>query len=374
MNVTLLDADGSLGLQTVHALNKAKIFTVKVLSPLVSNALRFSRLCKYEFLEGWDWNEGPQQLEKHATIDKNNILLPVTTSAMKWMVHHADELKRNWTLPFLPTALNLETVLNKSLFFSFLKTHNLPTASSYPLLEVLTTSDTLSFPALIKPCEGSGGRGIIKVNSRMELFKVSEGISSPEKYILQNYIEGTDVSYGVFCKNGCIEAAVGYQCLSRHQEYGPFKSIEVIEDPLSFEAVSTLMKSLNWNGLANVDLRIGRDEQVYLLEMNPRMWANIRNVVVSGCNFVEIACLSAVGEKHRAVPIEKKTFFNPSGAFSILFRKLQWKPTPPFKWENSAFPYILKDPIPYFTILCQRLHVNGFLSVKRGVRSVFFFK
>jgi hypothetical protein len=52
-----------------------------------------------------------------------------------------------------------------------------------------------------------------------------------------------------------------------------------------------LSQYLNWTGVANFDVRIRHsDGKIFVLDMNPRFWANIYGSVLAGTNFVRLNC------------------------------------------------------------------------------------
>jgi predicted ATP-grasp superfamily ATP-dependent carboligase len=368
IHVVLLDAEASLGIQVVHSLFQAGNYKVTVLHSCKKSPLKFSRFCHFVHLEHWDADKGIEQLSFLVGSIEKSILIPASTIAMRWIIIHADELRKTWLLPFLPEKKTFEIAVNKSSFYLFLQEKRLKTPPTHLESEGGDPLQKLAFPILLKPSVGSGGVGIRKIEDKVQL----QNIDRSQKFILQNYIEGYDISYGVLCKQGEVYAASAYTCLTRHAEFGPFKSMQLVDHPESMNVIKALMKELSWHGIANVDLRITPDNEVYILELNPRLFGNMRNILGSGINFADQFCLSAMGKETRCPTVTGSCYFSIPGALALFFSKLKRRKSPlSFEWKHSTFAYLLKDPFFYLIWIFQRIRMNGFATFKKLFYLVF---
>lgn len=77
----------------------------------------------------------------------------------------------------------------------------------YQIFENIDNKINVSFPAIIKPSDSSGQRGIHLINSRKEFekyFYSVQGISREKKVVLERYVEGTELSVNAYIVNGKV--------------------------------------------------------------------------------------------------------------------------------------------------------------------------
>lgn len=339
-SVYLLDPNGTLGIQVLHALAKAGVYSITSLCTKPNDRIWHSRHCKVE-KSSWSKNSSPQEL----TCDHRAILIPVSTAAHQWVSQHAQELEKNWDLPLVPDMQMMETTLDKYAFAQFLKQSSLPV----PRFALLNSAETLQFPLLIKPRTNSGGDGIEVMNSLPQLRKRLETLKAQETYFAQQWVDGIDISYGFYCKEGEINQAVGYTCITRPQPFGPFGSLDIYEDHPSFQTVKECLKALRWNGVGNIDLRYTSKGETYLLELNPRLWANVRNLLVCGINFPDLLCRSAQGLPITTQTPRKSQYYNAAICFAKLIKGNK------ISRSVCVLQYLIFDPKFYFFLFLRRL-------------------
>ena len=105
-----------------------------------------------------------------------------------------------------------------------------------------------------------------------------------------------------------------------------------------------MMKALEWNGVACIDMRRNaQTKQVYILEINGRFWASVLpSFVKAGVNFPLILLKLSLGEKIEipkfkpAIQVSFKEYFNSL----IHFGKL--------KFSDTKYKSYLLDPIARF--------------------------
>jgi predicted ATP-grasp superfamily ATP-dependent carboligase len=312
----------------------------------------------------WHWDAGSQQLADIACGLPMAILLPLSTEAVEWMVRHHDTLARQWCLPSLPLWEALHIARDKAAFTQFVVNHGLvaPFWTSLPLNDSQKL-DQLSFPVLIKPRYGTGGRGIEKIETLDALLLRLRSLPNPEHYFLQSYVAGQDISCGVFCQNGRVLAAVPYTALTRRGEFGPFRSLQIIDDEKVLKTVGQLMEALRWNGLANVDLRRSKAGRIYLLEVNPRCWGNMRGLLTSRVNFADLLCRSACGEPIEKVRHEIGRSFTILDFFAELRAVIRRRAKDSYRrwpsWRESDLRFAYRDPLPHWLKFQQYLLERG---------------
>ena len=195
---------------------------------------------------------------------------------------------------------NSECVENKFKFYNKLKNKfNVPL--TFQPLDVDELNEILQQhsdnPFILKPLQGSGGLGVFLLNNEScdELKQVSEICQniSLENYILQEYIEGTNVSSSVLSSHNDRKNLINSRLITEHDlgnesyEYSgnilpldenSFRMFndnrtEINADELNDEMKNTsedLIKEFNLIGSNGVDYILDKDGELKVIEINPR--------------------------------------------------------------------------------------------------------
>ena len=195
---------------------------------------------------------------------------------------------------------NTECVDNKFKFYNKLKNKfNVPLtfqpSDVWELNEILQQYTNNQF--ILKPIQGSGGLGIFLLNNEScdELKQVNEICQniSLENYILQEHIEGTNVSSSVLSSHNDRKNLINSRLITEHDlgndtyEYSgnilpldenSFRMFndnqtEINADELNDEMKDTsedLIKQFNLIGSNGVDYILDKDGKLKIIEINPR--------------------------------------------------------------------------------------------------------
>lgn len=164
------------------------------------------------------------------------------------------------------------------------------------------------FPALLKPSEGAFGSGIVTMETKEKLIQyLSEHTLDKEGFYLQEYVDGSDINFNVICKDGEL-LHYSFQ-ESPPKSLGNFnKNDDLVfrDDPAVVEQFKPMLKALNYQGVACIDLRRNpANNKVYLLEINARFWGSMMaSYTRMGVNFPLIMYKLTVNES--VPPYEKR--------------------------------------------------------------------
>ena len=222
---------------------------------------------------------------------------------------------------------NTECVENKFKFYNKLKNKfNVPLtfqpSDMYELNEILQQYTNNQF--ILKPLQGSGGLGIFLLNNEScdELKQVNEICQniSLENYILQEYIEGTNVSSSVLSSHDDIKNLINSRLITEHDlgndsyEYSgnilpldenSFKMFngyrtEIDADELNDEMRNTsedLIKEFDLIGSNGVDYILDKNGELKVIEINPRFQGTYELVENSlGINLLDAHIKACEGE------------------------------------------------------------------------------
>ena len=222
---------------------------------------------------------------------------------------------------------NTECVENKFKFYNKLKNKfNVPLtfqpSDVCELNEILQQYANNQF--ILKPLQGSGGLGIFLLNNEScdELKQVSEICQniSLENYILQEYIEGTNVSSSVLSSHDDRKNLINSRLITEHDlgnesyEYSgnilpldenSFRMFndnrtEINADELNDEMKNTsedLIKEFNLIGSNGVDYILDKNGELKVIEINPRFQGTYELVENSlGINLLDAHIKACEGE------------------------------------------------------------------------------
>ena len=222
---------------------------------------------------------------------------------------------------------NTECVENKFKFYNKLKNKfNVPLtfqpSDVGELNEILQQYSDNQF--ILKPLQGSGGLGIFLLNNEScdELKQVNEICQniSLENYILQEYIEGTNVSSSVLSSHDDIKNLINSRLITEHDlgndsyEYSgnilpldenSFKMFngyrtEIDADELNDEMRNTsedLIKEFDLIGSNGVDYILDKNGELKVIEINPRFQGTYELVENSlGINLLDAHIKACEGE------------------------------------------------------------------------------
>ncbi len=164
----------------------------------------------------------------------------------------------------------------------------------YQVMEHPDDPICVPFPAIMKPSDSQGQRGVRKVNSQSELQQYFNGtlsFSREKKVILESFIDGDEISVNVFLENGEIRfylisdrkvwdeypgGIIRKHLIPSKYEKDPAVSAEIRELVIGVLAAIRLE-----NGPAYFQIKISSEGRPYLIEVTPRldgchMWRLIR--------------------------------------------------------------------------------------------------
>ncbi len=218
----------------------------------------------------------------------------------------------------LPTSpyKSVEILSNKDLFRDFLQKNgfNCPKAMGFTSYEdALAHIDEFSLPAMVKPVDSSGSKGINKMTDKHQLKTFVEdalNYSRSKRFLIEEFIikKGHQISGDAFSVNGRLV----FHCLGNEfydpncdKDFAPLgecwpfqmnhKYIEDLEQQLQ-----RLMKLLDMKSNAyNVEAIVGEDDKVYLLELGARSGGSLIPQVIehaTGVNMVAWVVQAAAGD------------------------------------------------------------------------------
>lgn len=144
-----------------------------------------------------------------------------------------------------------------------------------------TSIDAAEVPFVLKPTNLSSAKGVRYYRSKDEKNTIS---SIPTGMICQEYIRGKGCGYEVYCQNGKILSEYGHLRLAEWPVSGGSSVLRTgyIHHDMRPIAEKILHK-VQWTGFVMFEFKLTDDNQLVLIEANPRIWGSINQALQNDC-------------------------------------------------------------------------------------------
>ncbi len=159
-----------------------------------------------------------------------------------------------------------------------------------------TDAERASFPLFIKPVEGVGSAGCVKINNSAELKSLVYPDDFGKKILVQEFITGQNITVD------CVRnRKTGQKIQIQRREllrnsHGCGIAVEIIHDDKLSEICDELMEKLDLNGVCNMEF-FETDSGYKIIEINPRFSAGTTYSCMAGVNTVQAAIDIADGRE-----------------------------------------------------------------------------
>ena len=222
--------------------------------------------------------------------------------------------------------------------------------------------ESFPLPAIVKPRESSGARGIAYAEDRETLRRIYEHARSTYPWpMLQEWIRPVrgHVHVATLSRDGEVLASFTQEVLREWPVKGGVGTLwHSVRDERAIESTERLIRATRWTGIALTEyLYSTGDDEPILMEMNPRFWNTIALSVACGVDFPGMWVDAALGGRPTGpaswevgrigqwlVPGDLLNFaFNPR-RFHQRVSYFPWPPRTHAIWR-------LDDPLPLLAML-----------------------
>ena len=144
------------------------------------------------------------------------------------------------------------------------------------------------FPLFIKPIEGVASSGCKMISSPEELSVYMASLNSDRKYIVQEYVNGTNITVDCIRNRKTGQKAQVQRLELLRNSNGCGIAVEIFYDQKLYEICDYLMEELDLNGVVNMEFFAVKDGY-RIIEINPRLSAGSVFSCMSGINTVKNA-------------------------------------------------------------------------------------
>jgi len=350
LSVLILDGESDLSLSVARCLGQIPGVTIHALSTQKIAPIRFSRyISSFRFVEPGNTQGRINIIQNTVHSTRADIILPVA-GAMRFASKQYSELAAFSPVTPTPSLELFDQVVDKWTLTQFMIDYQIPIPETILLDDAEDLEDRISAlttPLILKLTRGSAGQDIFAFDDPAALVAFLNSKNRGKgRYLVQSYVEGHDIRCGVLCRNGSILAHTIHEgVLVRSRKFGPPAGIRFLKSQQVLAVVEELVSKLNWTGIASVDLRYdAQEENVKVLEINPRYWGSLVGALSSGVNFPYLACLSGLEIPFERPEYEDKVYLTGKATLQQGYRKFLGQSHLDFSFKDTSWRYGLQDP------------------------------
>lgn len=172
----------------------------------------------------------------------------------------------------------------------------------------------------------------------------------------------------VLCWQGKVLAYTIQQQLGESKGFSPkIDKLKFIHDSIILDIVSTTMEALQWNGIANLDLRYSYETgEIFLLEINPRFWQSLMGSLSIGVNFPHLLYLLSIDMSFAPVSYEDGYY----AKFSRFFKDVL-DGSAEYSWSDTNTKYFLLDPKSLLHLWLHRFFKKANQTPMQPLKNIF---
>lgn len=170
-----------------------------------------------------------------------------------------------------------------------------------PTAEVDLSSETLSreldLPLIVKPVRGHRINANGSIADRQSVGYLTappdertRAVLADGRWIVQPFIAGDLISVSGVCWSGELVCAVHQKALRIWPEPAGVSSYAetIPRNPMLEESMAHMLRELEWSGIFQAQFIRDRDGELFLIDLNPRVYGSIALAVASGVNLPKI--------------------------------------------------------------------------------------
>jgi len=310
-DVFITDGHWRKSLAAVRALGKKGINVTVGESTRLATAV-FSRYCHRSLVYPSPLIQPAEfidALEKELSQHSYRMVLPMEDETTGLISQHHSLLSRHAAIPVVPYKKYC-LARRKDAVLRIAEETGIPVPKTWfidDLSHIDQVKNRLPYPVVIKPRIGSGAVGITYPENADQLMAYYPKIHRHFPYpLIQERIPREGPGYGVsllFDENGTVKASFVHK---RLREYPVTGGASTLRESARYDDILdmavTLMKKLDWFGIAMVEFKIDpRDGIPKLMEINPRFWGSLHLSIVAGVNFPYLLYRLSRGETFEPV-------------------------------------------------------------------------
>jgi predicted ATP-grasp superfamily ATP-dependent carboligase len=348
INVLIPDGESILAMSVIRCLSDVEFVHIHLVSSKKWVESRFSnKISTFSHHNCADSEVQFIDFLKNVVLENDiHVVLPILLPAIRLLSKFKKDFEPFNVNIIAADEKQLDLANNKGHLSDLLFLHKIPHPETF-YLSNLGSHKILEYPLLLKPKTGWNGNKIYVIKEENDFLNITSTINDKDNYLVQNYISGYDIDMSIICLNGDILSHTiqkGY--VNSSKSFAPPMAIEFLDNDEIYRIVQKLMKLLNWNGVAHIDLRYDEIKNEFVvIEINPRFWGSVNASAKVGVNFPYLYCLTSMGENFTSPSCKHKRYANNRGLLKIICSKLLIFKAYNFPHKTNLMDDIL-DPLP----------------------------
>lgn len=217
-----------------------------------------------------------------------DVLIPTVDAELLTLARLRPTIEAAGTRVLVASPLALERCLDKYRL-AHLVSPIVPTPHTVLLDEWLDPA-ALTYPVIVKPRTGSGGRDVQKIDDAATLSRMPRD----RAYMVQSYLPGTEYSVDVLC----TQLGRGIAAVPRARlkvDSGIAVTSTTVHDEELEDLALRIVSLVGLNGVANLQFRRDRQGRPNLIEINARFPGTMPLTVAAGVNMPVYAVRDILG-------------------------------------------------------------------------------
>lgn len=213
-------------------------------------------------------------------ITNNNIqvFIPTNSNEMNFLLDKKSEIGK--AIDYWGSYQSFVSLNEKD------KLHQLASKLNIRVPKVYNSMKDAQANCVVKPKNLSSSKGVKYFFDQEKIEEAIPVYDSRTDIIIQEYVQGAGVGYSVFAKNGEVMTGFGHRRLAEYPISGGSSVYrESYINEQMHEIAIRIVKATNWSGFAMFEFKLTSDNELYLLEVNPRIWGSINQGLQNGTNY-----------------------------------------------------------------------------------------
>lgn len=240
--------------------------------PLI-NILHTKYVDHYVRLQNTSIDEYINHLSLYISAHNIDVFIPVHSDHIGVILQHKQQFGH--TLDYMGTYEDYVQLHEKDQLMRIARTLGIRVPQEY------TSIDEAVVPFVIKPTDKSSAKGVryCMAETQRHLYP-----SLLPQTICQEYIHGQGCGYEVYCKDGQIMAEYGHIRLAEWPISGGSSVLrEAYMHPEMRPIAEKILTQIKWSGYAMFEFKRTPNDELILIEVNPRIWGSINQALQDGC-------------------------------------------------------------------------------------------
>lgn len=232
--------------------------------------------------------------------ETGTLVLPMTEATTSVISTNREQFRAVGARLVLPEHRDLLRAFDKSQTTALAQSLGIATPKTYAvssLEELKETAGQIRFPAVLKPkaSQEQSTDGAVRITGRpkyaTDTRTLMAAFTDMRQYcsvvLAQEFVEGTGTGYFALMNHGELRAEFAHRRIRDVHPTGSGSALResILPHPEIREKSLSLLRALNWHGVAMVEFRLRADNVPVFLEINGRFWNSLPLACFAGVDF-----------------------------------------------------------------------------------------